>query len=144
MDCSTPGLPVHHQLLKLSQTHVYWVGDAIQPSHSLLSPSPPAFSLSQHQGLFQWVVYWHQGDSWEDSLFAYPGCWQNSVSYAYRAAVHFFLMAVSSGLFQLPELPILLGSWSLPSSLKPLIVSGFPLMHLISLPLLLWHLLASS
>ena len=51
MDCHMPGFPVHHQLPELAQTHVYWVGDAIQPSHSLLSPSPPAFSLSQHQTL---------------------------------------------------------------------------------------------
>ena len=50
MDYSTPGLPVHHQLPEFTQTHVHWVGDAIQPSHPLLSPSPPAFSLSQHQG----------------------------------------------------------------------------------------------
>ena len=53
MDCSTPSLPVHHQLLELAQTHVHLVGDAIQPSHPLSSPSPPAFNLSQHQGLFQ-------------------------------------------------------------------------------------------
>ena len=46
MDCSTPGLPVHHQLPELAQTHVHWVSDAIQPSHPLSSPSPPAFSLS--------------------------------------------------------------------------------------------------
>ena len=51
MDCSTPGLPVHHQLPELAQTHVHRVRDAIQPSHSLLSPSPPTFNLSQHQGL---------------------------------------------------------------------------------------------
>ena len=49
----TPGFPVHHQLLKLTQTHVHRVSDAIQASHPLLSPSPPAFNLSQHQGLFQ-------------------------------------------------------------------------------------------
>ena len=55
MDCSTPGFPVHHQLPEFAQTHVHWVGDAIQPSHPLSSPSPPAFNLSQHQGLFQWV-----------------------------------------------------------------------------------------
>ena len=55
MDCNTPGLPVHHQLLELTQTHVHWVSDAIQPSHPLSSPSPPAFNLCQHQGLFQWV-----------------------------------------------------------------------------------------
>ena len=60
MDCSMPGFPVHHQLPELTQTHVHWVGDAIQPSHPLLSPSPPAFSLSQHQGLFQWVSSSHQ------------------------------------------------------------------------------------
>ena len=53
MDCSTPGFPVHPQLLKLAQTHVHPVGDAIQPSHPLLSLSPPAFDLSQDQGLFQ-------------------------------------------------------------------------------------------
>ena len=52
MDCSTPGLPVHHQLLELTQTHVHQVGDAIQPSHPLSSPSL-TFSLSQHQGIFQ-------------------------------------------------------------------------------------------
>ena len=60
MDCSTPGFPVHHQLSELAQTHVHWVGDAIQPSHPLSSPSPPAFSLSQHQGLFNWVSFSHQ------------------------------------------------------------------------------------
>ena len=49
MDCSTPGLPVHHQPPEFTQTHVYWVGDTIQSSHPLSSPSPPAFSLSQHQ-----------------------------------------------------------------------------------------------
>ena len=55
MDCSMPGLPVHHQLLEFIQTHVHWIGDAIQPSHPLSSPSPPTFNLSQHQGLFKWV-----------------------------------------------------------------------------------------
>ena len=53
MDCSTPGFPVHHQLLELAQTHVHRVSEAIQPSHPLSSPSLPAFNLSQHQGLFQ-------------------------------------------------------------------------------------------
>ena len=60
IDCSTPGLPVHHQFPELTQTHVHWVGDAIQPSHPLSSPSPPTFNLSQHQGLFQWVSSSHQ------------------------------------------------------------------------------------
>ena len=65
MDCSTPGLPVHHQLPELVQIHVHWVSDAIQPYHSLLSPSPPTFNLSQHQGLLhgavlhiRWPKYW--------------------------------------------------------------------------------------
>ena len=52
MNYSTPGLPVHHQLLEFTQTHVHWVSNAIQPLHPLLSPSPPALNLSQHQGLF--------------------------------------------------------------------------------------------
>ena len=60
MDGSTPGLPVHHQLLEFTKAHVHWVGDAIQPSHPLSSPSSPAFNLSQHQGLFQWVSSLHQ------------------------------------------------------------------------------------
>ena len=60
MDCSMPGFPLHHQLLELTQTHVHWAGDAIQPSHPLSSPSPPAFHLSQYQGPFQWVSCLHQ------------------------------------------------------------------------------------
>jgi len=60
MDYSMADFPVHHQLPELAQTHVHWVGDAIQPSHPLSSPFPPAFTLSQHQGLFQWVSSLHQ------------------------------------------------------------------------------------
>ena len=60
IDCSTPGLPVHHQLTEFTQTHVHWVRDAIRPSHPLSSPSPPVFNLSQHQGLFKWVSSSHQ------------------------------------------------------------------------------------
>ena len=60
MNCSTPGLPVHHHLPEITQTHVHWVGDAIQPSHPLSSPSPPAPSPSQHQSLFQWVNSLHE------------------------------------------------------------------------------------
>ena len=59
-DCSMPGLPVHHQLPELAQTHVHRVGDAIQPSHPLSSPSPPALNLSRYQGLSQWVSSSHQ------------------------------------------------------------------------------------
>ena len=64
MNRSTPGLPVHHQLLEFTQTHIHRVSDAIQPSHPLSSPSPPAPNLSQHQGLFKsalhirWPKYW--------------------------------------------------------------------------------------
>ena len=60
MNCSTPGLPVHHQLLESTLTHVRWVSDVIQPSHPLSSPSPPAPNPSQHQGLFQWVNSLHE------------------------------------------------------------------------------------
>ena len=60
MNQSTPGLPVHHQLPEITQTHVHWVSDAIQPSHSLSSPSPPAPNPSQHQSLFQWVNSLHE------------------------------------------------------------------------------------
>ena len=60
MDCSTLGFPVLYHLLELVQTHVCWVSDAIQPSHPLSPPSPPALNLSQHQGLFQWVSSLHQ------------------------------------------------------------------------------------
>ena len=70
MDCSTPGFPVHHQLLELAQAHVHWVDDAIQPSHPLLSPSPPAFNLSEHQGLFQGSVL----------CIRWPKCWSFNFS----------------------------------------------------------------
>ena len=60
MNCSTPGLPIHHQLPEFTQTHVHWAGDTIQPSNPLSSPSPPALNLSQDQGLFKWVSCLHQ------------------------------------------------------------------------------------
>ena len=60
MDCSMPSLPVYHQLPEFTQTPVHWVGDAIQPSHPLSSPSPPTFNLFKHQGLFKWVSSSHQ------------------------------------------------------------------------------------
>ena len=73
MDCSTPGFPVHHQLPEPAQTHVRRIGDAIQPSHPRLSPSPPAFNLSQHQSLFQWVSSSHQvAKVWSFSLSTSP------------------------------------------------------------------------
>ena len=60
MDSRMPGFHVHHQLPELTQTHVHWVGNVIQPSHLLSSPSPPTFNHSQHQGLFKWVSSSHQ------------------------------------------------------------------------------------
>ena len=60
MNCSTPGLPDNHQLPEITQSHIHWVGDAIQPSHPLLSHSLPALNLSQHQGLFEWVSSSHE------------------------------------------------------------------------------------
>ena len=60
LDCSMPGFPVLHYFPEFAQIHVHWVSDAIQPSHPLSSPSPPALNLSQHQGLLHWVGSWHQ------------------------------------------------------------------------------------
>ena len=82
MNCSTSGLPVHHQLPEFTQIHVHQVGDALQPSHPLSSPSPPAsFNLFQHQGLFQWVRSSHQvakvlelqHQSWMNIINEYSG-----------------------------------------------------------------------
>ena len=70
MDCSMPGLPVHHQLPEFTQTHVCWISDAIQPSHSLSSPSPPTLNPSQHQGLFKKSVL----------CIRYPKYWNFSFS----------------------------------------------------------------
>ena len=72
MDHSTPGLPVHHQLPELAQTHVHRVGDAVQPSHPLSAPSPPAFHLSEHQGLFQWVGSFRGPKHWSFSFSISP------------------------------------------------------------------------
>ena len=89
VDCSTPGLPIRHQLPKLAQTHVHRVGDAIQPFHPLSSPSPPAFKLSQHQGLcnqsvlhIRWPNYWSFSFSISPSneysgLISYTTDWLN-------------------------------------------------------------------
>ena len=77
MDCSTPGLPVHHQLPESTQTHVHWVGDAIQPTHPLSSPSPPALNLSQHQGLFKWISSFPQ----------VAKCWSFSFKHQYLQSI---------------------------------------------------------
>ena len=75
MNCSTPGLPVHHQRPESTQTHVHWVSDTIQPSFPLLSPSPPAFNLSQHLGLFLWV----------SSSHCVAKCWSFSFNISYSS-----------------------------------------------------------
>ena len=82
MDCSTPGFPVHHQLPDFTQTKVHWVSDAIQPSQPLLSPSPPIFNLSQHQGLFQWVSSLNQvAKVWHAQDQQIPCLWLCTISY---------------------------------------------------------------
>ena len=74
MDCSPPVFPVHHKLLELTQIHVYWVGDTIQQSHPLSSPFPPAFNLSQPQGLFKWVSPSHQVTKVLEFQFQHQPC----------------------------------------------------------------------
>ena len=74
MDQSMPGFPVHHQFPEPTQTHVHRASDAIQPSHPLLSPSPPTFSLSQYQGLFQWVNSSHQVAEVFEFQFQHQSC----------------------------------------------------------------------
>ena len=93
MGCSTPGFPVHHQLPEPTQTHVRRVSDAIQPSHPLSSPSPPAFNLSQHQGLFKesilcirWWKYWSFSFSISPSS-EYSGLISSRIDWLYLLAV---------------------------------------------------------
>ena len=75
MDCSTPSFPVLHYLPEIAQSYVHQVSDAIQPSHPLSSPSPPAFNLSQHQGLFQWVGSSYQVAKVSELLFQPKSFW---------------------------------------------------------------------
>ena len=93
MDCRTPGFPVHHQLPGLAQTHVHWVSNAIQASHPLSPPSPPAFNLSHHQGFFQWVRSLHQVPKYWSLSFSispsneYSGLTSFSIDWFYLLAV---------------------------------------------------------
>ena len=98
MDCSTPGFPVHHQLLELTQTHIHQVGDAIQPSHPLSSPSPSAFNLSQHQGLFKWVCSLHHVSYWSFSF---------SISLSFRGMYNFFGYVSSQQKFEATDVKAL-------------------------------------
>ena len=121
MDCSTPGIPVHHQLPELAQTHVHWVGDAIQPSYPLSSPSPPAFNLSQHQGLFQLSQFFASGgQSMLNSLINPPRL------ASFPLLPHFHILPVFPGIFsQISHLPQILVSG--PSL-------GYPVQGVILLP----------
>ena len=92
VDHSTPGLSFHHQLPELAQTHVHRVGDAIQPSHPLSSPSPSAFSLSQHQGLFQWVSSLHQVAKVLEFQFQHLTSVSDCSHLYFLSAMHVFLM----------------------------------------------------
>ena len=92
IDFSTPGFPVHHQLLELTQTHVHWVSDAMQPPHPLSSPSLSTFNLSQHQGLFKWVSssqqvatvlefqLQHQSLQWYSGLISFRMDWLDLIA----------------------------------------------------------------
>ena len=100
MDCSTPGFSVLHYLWEVAQTHVHWISDAIQPSHPLSSPSPPAFSPFQHQRLFPWVSSLHEvAKYWSFSYSISPSialmCRINSLEcldceLCYAVAIFFF------------------------------------------------------
>ena len=84
MDCSTPGFPVHHQLPELAQPHAHCVGDAIQPSCPLLSPSPSAFSLSQHQAKHPILLSRHRMLSWAPELYSsFPFFNSGNIQYSY-------------------------------------------------------------
>ena len=118
VDCSTPGFPVHHELPEPAQTQVHWVGDAIQPSHPLLSASPPALSLSQHQGLssesalhITWPKYWsfsfsispskkHVLSSEEIRYLTSPTNEQNSTGEEWRSYLYIYWEYYTAFLFK--------------------------------------------
>ena len=95
MDCSMPGFPVHHQLPELAQTHVHQVSDAIQSSHPLSSPSPPAFNISQHQGLSQWVSSSIRWPKYGRFSFSISPSNEYSVLISFR--IHWFDLLVIQG-----------------------------------------------
>ena len=103
MDCSMPGLPVHHQLPELAQTYVHWVSDAIQPSYPLLSLSPSAFNLFQHQGLFnESVLHIRQPKNWS---FIFSISLSNEYSVLISFRIDWFdLLAVQGTLKSSPTL----------------------------------------
>ena len=101
MDCSTPGFPVFYHLPEFTQTHVHQVGDVIQPSHPMSSPSPPAFDLSQHQGLFQWVSSLHQMDKYWSFSFSISPSNEHSGVNSFR--IDWFDLAVQGTLKSLHQ-----------------------------------------
>ena len=127
MECSMPGFPVHHQLPEFAQTHVHWVSDTIQPSPPLSSPSLPAFNLSQHQGLFQGVVF----------LIRWPKYWSFSFSITFLYSK--FLLAslcLFWTIFLLPREPHLVIPFSSVTQLCPTLCNpmnrsmpGLPVHH---------------
>ena len=148
MDCSTPGFPVLHQFPELGQTHVHWVGDAIQPSHPLLPPFPPALNLFQYQSLFQWVSssprwpkYWSFSFSispsngysglislridWFD-LFAVQGTLKNLLQHhSSKASIlqcSVFFMVQLSHPYMTPGKNIALAIWTIP--LEPVFLNS--------------------
>ena len=94
MNCSMPGLPVHHQLLESTQTHVHRVSDAIQPSHPLSSPSPPAPNPSQHQGFFQWVNSSHEWPKYWSFSFSISPSNEHPGLISFRVRVRFLLFCL--------------------------------------------------
>ena len=128
MDCSTPGLPVHHQLLEFTQSHVHWVTDAIQPSHSLSSPSLPAFNHSQHQGLFQWVSSHQVAKVLEFQLQ------HQSFQWIFRTDLH---VVITLPILQMKELrPNKVTAWGHGPKRRPM---KLILCRLMCLPLCLYH-----
>ena len=104
MDCSTPGFPVLHYLLELAQTRVHWVGDLLQPSHPLSPPFPPALNISQHQGLFKWVVFSHQVPKYWSFSFSISPSSEYSELMSFRMD-WFDLPAVQGTLKSVPLVP---------------------------------------
>ena len=114
MNRSTPGLPVHHHHPDFPQTHVHQVGDAIQPSHPLSPPSSPAFNLSQHQGLFQWVSSSHQFESTLEFMQMHSSLTQEDAEKAVWAAA----IGLSSSLILWQPEPTSKPAWGLAESLR--------------------------
>ena len=111
MDCSTPSFPVHHELLELTQTHVHWVDDALQPSHPLLSPFNPAFNLSQHQGLSNESVLPNGGQSIGISASEVDVFLELSCFFHWRTYIQCML-----AIWSLVPLPFLNSAWASVSS----------------------------